>query len=153
MRGGSNNPPPFSRLRVCRNPPWRVHGLGYRIRPWEAQDLRNPPRRARDLRYGGGWGATQIPIFAKVLKIRKFCEIYQKSRNFVKFPEFCKFPGNSAFLRNRGPFFAHAPKRCYYKAKWEAFLVIFARIAFFAKRQEFRKIPRISLNFQEFPEI
>ena len=72
----------------------------------------------------------------------------------MEFLEFCKFPQNSEFVRNRGPFFAHAPKRCYYKAKWEAFLVIFARIAFFfAKRQEFREIPQILLNFEEFPEI
>ena len=71
----------------------------------------------------------------------------------MEFLEFCKFPQNSEFGRNRGPFPAHAPKRCYYKAKWEALLVIFSRIAFFRKKQKFRKFPQISPNFEEFPEI
>ena len=68
----------------------------------------------------------------------------------MKFPDSCKNPGNSAFLRNRGPFFAHAPKRCYYKAKWEVFLVISARIALLRKKAE---IPQISANSTKFPEI
>jgi len=51
----------------------------------------------------------------------------------MEFLEFCKFPQNSEFVRNRGPFFAHAPKRCYYKAILMVFLVISARIALFRK--------------------
>ena len=52
--------------------------------------------------------------------------------------------------RKRRPFFAHAPKRCYYKAKWKAFLVIFARIAFFRQKAE---IQEISANFIKFRGI
>ena len=52
--------------------------------------------------------------------------------------------------RKRIPFFAHAPKRCYYKAILMVFLVISARIALFRKKAG---IPQISANFTKFPEI
>jgi len=52
--------------------------------------------------------------------------------------------------RKRIPFFAHAPKRCYYKAILMVFLVISARIALFRKMAQ---IPQISLNFTKFRGI
>ncbi len=77
----------------------------------------------------------------------KFTEISRNFRNFTKFHEFCKFWWILQILRKRRPFSAHAPKRCYYKAKWDVFLVIFTRIAFFRKKAE---IPQISVNFTKF---
>ena len=68
----------------------------------------------------------------------------------MEFQEFYEFWGISLFPRKRGPFSAHAPKRCYYKAILMVFLVISARIALFRKMAQ---IPQISLNFTKFRGI
>ncbi len=68
----------------------------------------------------------------------------------MNFEEFCKFWEILQIPRKRRPFSAHAPKRCYYKAKWEVFLVILTRFAFWRKKAE---IPQISMNFTKFPVI
>ena len=75
----------------------------------------------------------------------------------MQFPGFYKFIEILEFPRNRGPFFAHAPKRCYYKGILMVFLVISARIAFFTQKScnsaNYREFHQISRNYRKFSGI